>query len=253
MKPFDAYMICTAPRSGSTLLCRMLAATGVAGKPESYFFGTSLEGWLEDLDIKPKRPAGEAELIAAAVDAAIREGRAGTGLFGLRMQSHSFGFFLEKLAVIHPAEKGARERIDAAFGTTLYIHLSRVEKVEQAVSYLRAQETGLWHAAPDGTEIERIEPRREPGYDRDAIRATVAEMIGQDRAWEAWFGEQDIEPLRLTYEELSADPAREIRRVLEALGADSAAAAGMAPALRKLADDTNADWIARYRAEDALG
>lgn len=31
--PVEAYVICTAPRSGSTLLCRMLGATGIAGQP----------------------------------------------------------------------------------------------------------------------------------------------------------------------------------------------------------------------------
>ena len=31
MANFDSYVICTSPRSGSTLLCQLLAATGVAG------------------------------------------------------------------------------------------------------------------------------------------------------------------------------------------------------------------------------
>lgn len=34
---YRAYVICTSPRSGSTLLCKLLAATGQAGKPKSYF------------------------------------------------------------------------------------------------------------------------------------------------------------------------------------------------------------------------
>ncbi|MEM1201062.1 MAG: Stf0 family sulfotransferase, partial [Pseudomonadota bacterium] len=33
MAGFDAYVICTSPRSGSTLLCKLLAPTGIAGKP----------------------------------------------------------------------------------------------------------------------------------------------------------------------------------------------------------------------------
>lgn len=252
MKPFDTYMICTAPRSGSTLLCRMLAATGVAGRPESYFFGTSLEGWLEDLDIEPDGLAGEIEIVSAALDAARREGRAGTDLLGLRMQGHSFGFFLDKLASVHPGHESARERIEAAFGSTLFIHLSRGDKVGQAVSYLRAQETGLWHAAPDGTEIERNEPRRKPGYDRDAIRTTIAEMTGQDRAWDAWFADQGIEPLRLTYEDLSADPSSVLHTVLGALGVGQTGIDELAPPLRKLADETNASWVARFLAEEGL-
>ena len=31
----DSYMICSTPRTGSTLLCELLESTGVAGRPES--------------------------------------------------------------------------------------------------------------------------------------------------------------------------------------------------------------------------
>lgn len=44
-----AYLVCGTPRTGSTLLCGLLAATGVAGKPESYFrlhdVGSYAEAW----------------------------------------------------------------------------------------------------------------------------------------------------------------------------------------------------------------
>ncbi|MEO1275711.1 MAG: Stf0 family sulfotransferase [Pseudomonadota bacterium] len=42
-----SYVICTAPRSGSTLLCHLLRATGVAGWPGSHFHRPSLTGWLD--------------------------------------------------------------------------------------------------------------------------------------------------------------------------------------------------------------
>ena len=29
----------------------------------------------------------------------------------------------------------------------------------------KAQQTGLWHIAPDGTELERVAPAQEPHYD----------------------------------------------------------------------------------------
>ena len=32
-----SYLVCATPRSGSTLLCEGLKATGVAGRPEEYF------------------------------------------------------------------------------------------------------------------------------------------------------------------------------------------------------------------------
>ena len=32
-----SYLVCATPRSGSTLVCQALKATGVAGNPEEYF------------------------------------------------------------------------------------------------------------------------------------------------------------------------------------------------------------------------
>ena len=36
-KVTKSYVVCATPRSGSTLLCALLAGTGVAGNPEEYF------------------------------------------------------------------------------------------------------------------------------------------------------------------------------------------------------------------------
>ena len=33
---------------------------------------------------------------------------------------------------------------------------SRENKLAQAVSLIKAEQTGLWHIAPDGTELERV-------------------------------------------------------------------------------------------------
>ena len=37
MKPERSYLVCATPRSGSTLVCKALSETGVAGRPEEYF------------------------------------------------------------------------------------------------------------------------------------------------------------------------------------------------------------------------
>ena len=59
------------------------------------------------------------------------------------------------------------ERFQRLFGSTLFVYLARPDKLAQAVSYLKAEQTGLWHLAPNGTELERIAPHREPAYDGD--------------------------------------------------------------------------------------
>lgn len=248
MTPYDSYVICTAPRSGSTMLCSLLTASGVAGRPASYFHEPSVADWLQDLGLTAD-PAAEARAqVAAAFDAAIRAGRGDGALFGLRLQGHSLGFFRTQLAVLHPGEATDVARLRRAFGATRFIFLRRADKLDQAVSYLKAEQTGLWHVAPDGSELERLAPHREPAYDRARIAETVAMMEGHDRAWEAWFAQERVAPLRIAYDDLSADPTGVLRRVLADLGLDPAAAEGVSPGVRKIADGTNRDWVERYRA-----
>lgn len=249
MPPYDAYVLCTAPRSGSTLLCKLLAATGIAGDPGSHFHEPSLAEWLADHDLPEVPGRDERDTVAAVFDAAIAHGRGGTPVFGLRLQRHSFAFFAEKLALLHPGPAGDAARMEAAFGCTLFIHLTRADKVDQAVSLVRAGQTGLWHRAADGSELERTAPPREPVYDGAAIAAAVAELTGYDRDWDAWFEREGVSPLRLTYDALSADPAGTLATVLEALGLPRAAARGVKPGTARLADATNRDWVERFRAE----
>ena len=39
-----SYLVCATPRSGSTLLCEGLTATGVAGRPQEYFEAVAATG-----------------------------------------------------------------------------------------------------------------------------------------------------------------------------------------------------------------
>lgn len=246
MTPYTGYILCTSPRSGSTLLCTMLEATGIAGAPESLFYLPDLEDWRERLGVP--LVAGERNLLAALIAAALQQGRAGSDIFALRQQRHSFAFLCAKLAVLYPGEPTDLARLQRAFGNVLFIHLTREDKVAQAVSYLKAEQTGLWHVAPDGSDFERT-GEGEPDYDGDRIRAKVETLTAYDSDWTAWFAQQGIEPLRLTYDELSADPVATLRGILDRLGLDPQAADGIEPGVRKMADARSQDWIARFHAE----
>lgn len=247
MSTYRSYILCTSPRSGSTLLCKLLSATGVAGHPGSHFHEPSLEAWLAYFGLPVV--AGEAEPVTLrrVFAAAIHKGRNGTDLYGLRLQRHSFDFFMKKLAVLFSGSATDLERLDKAFGKTLFIHLTRQDKVEQAVSYVKAEQSGLWHKAPDGTELERLSEPKEPEYDFKAIEASYDRFIAFDRDWLTWFEHQRIQPLRITYEDLSAHPQRELARVLTRLGLDAEKAAGVTPGVAKLADAVSAEWADRFR------
>ncbi|AMN54869.1 sulfotransferase [Labrenzia sp. CP4] len=246
---YSSYILCTSPRSGSTLLCKLLAATGVSGHPGSYFHKPSKEDWLEDLNVDVVPGENEQATLRRIFAAAIEKGTRGKGLFGLRLQRHSFDFFMKQLAVLYPDGSSDLTRLEAVFGKTLFVHLTRADKVDQAVSFVRAEQSGLWHRAPDGTELERLSEPRELQYDAAEIRACHDRFTRFDRDWQAWFEIQGISPLRITYDALSADPQATLRLVLQRLGLEASAAEGVVPSVAKLADATNADWVSRFRAE----
>ena len=210
MANYDSYVLCTSPRSGSTLLCELLSATGIAGNPGSWFHDPSISEWLNYFDLIAEASLSERDTLVKIFRAAITKGSV-AGIFGLRLQRNSFDFLQQKLAVLHPELLNDAQRFKAVFGRTLYIHLSRLDKVEQAVSYVKASQSGLWHAAPDGTELERLSPPQEPEYDTDDIRIRYKEMTAYDQGWNSWFAAQQINPFLLTYESLSENPKETLR------------------------------------------
>ncbi|GAB5447628.1 Stf0 family sulfotransferase [Gymnodinialimonas sp.] len=251
MDAYKAYMICTSPRSGSTLLCKLLQDAKTAGAPDSHFHAPSLEKWLGYYDLQGDEFPTKAEALDAVFEAAIARGTAGSGVFGLRIQRPSFLFFVEQLALRFPSHPDDKARIEAAFGRTLFVHLTRESKLDQAISFVRATQSGLWHRASDGTELERLSAPRETVYDAKAIASQLEQFEQMDRAWEAWFEVQNITPLRLTYDTLSADPHAALSQVLTALGLE-AATTKTTPPTAKLADGVNDEWAARFRAGEGL-
>lgn len=238
MSTATGYIICTAPRSGSTMLCRMLAATGVAGDPQSYFHRPDPASWARGLALPEDAPLDD---ILNAVRATATGGR-----FGIRLQQHSFAYLMQALAACGTSDPA---RISAAFGPVRYIWLRRRDKLAQAISCLRAEQSGLWHQNADGSDHERLTPTGSGGYDAEAIAAQIKAFEQADRSWLGWFADHNITPWSLTYEDLSDNPHTALRMILIHLGADQTIADRVAVPTRKLADHTSATWAARYRRE----
>ncbi|WP_119389003.1 Stf0 family sulfotransferase [Taklimakanibacter lacteus] len=246
---FDGYIICGTPRTGSTLLCDLLASTKVAGNPDSFYRRQSISWWAGEWNLPSPDTMSSDEFNILFLEAAIRAGKGETGIFGLRLMRENLDELSAILDRIYPGLPSDRARFEKAFGKLLYLHLSREDKLAQAISLVKAEQTGLWHIAPDGTEIERVAPPQAPQYDFARIRQEVAELESYDAAWNSWFEEQGIIPLRLFYERLSAEPAATLIRICEALGVPAPNAADVRPGVAKLADETSLDWMRRYRSD----
>jgi LPS sulfotransferase NodH len=183
------------------------------------------------------------------LEAVLAEGKGGTAIFGLRVMFETLDELSARLDKLFPGLETTPTRFEKAFGQPLYVHLSRENKVAQAVSLLKARQTGLWHIASDGSELERTAPHREAAYDPAIISTLVDELTLQDDSWREWFVTHGIEPVQLTYESLSQDPQAGLRAVLSGLGVDTPLASTIVPQTAKLADKQSENWITQFQAD----
>lgn len=246
----DSYLMCGTPRTGSTLLCGLLASTGVAGYPESYFRRQSAASYACQWGI-PAAPDGGSRY-ADYARAAIEAGRTENGVFAARIMWGTMDELTGKLRAVCPGLPGRdADLLSTVFGQTSYVYLWRDDVVRQAVSWLRAEQTGFWHDT--GGLGEAQAPQREPRYDSAAISALVGTIREHNQAWRDWFAAQGVQPYPVRYEDLDADPAAVTRDILGFLGLEPAAGSAVTAPDRRLADDLTEEWVARYRASLRTG
>lgn len=233
------------------MLCGMLAAAG-GGDPDSYFGRPWIPDFARDFGMVTDGDIDALDFNKHYLDAVLVAGRAGSGPFGLRVMQDTVDDLSARLDMLFPGLANAPDRFERAFGRPLYIHLSRRDKVAQAVSLYKATRTGLWHRAADGSELERTARHRDAAYDAGAISALVGELETRDDAWRRWFARHGIAPLAIAYEDFSRDPRSGLRAILLALELDAARADAVEPSTARLADDENARWVARFRIDHGL-
>ena len=234
----SSYLLCGTPRTGSTLLCGLLASTGVAGRPESYFRVPDERAWAARFGVPV---AGDGSFdYRAFVRAAVRAGRTANGVAAARVMWGTMSRIVAGLG----AAPGRRDLdvLTGTYGPLRLVHVRRDDVVGQAVSWARAEQTGYWQ---DG---DRPAARPRFDLDLDQIDALVRAIGAHDAAWTGWFARQEVEPHVVAYEDVVADPGRAVRGILDHLGIAPPPDWRPAPRQRRQADDLNAEWVRRYHA-----
>jgi LPS sulfotransferase NodH len=244
--PAGGYVLCASPRSGSTLLCDMLARTGVAGSPGSFFRDASVATYRRRWGVAPE---GVKEWGRDYVEAVRDRGTGATGCFGMRIMWSDMPAFLNRLRRLYPSPSDDVERLRATFGIERFVHLSRADRIRQAVSLVLARQSGLWHQNADGSDRERSAPSRTPRYDFDEIASVLRVLDDEAVGWQRWFESTSVVPLTVGYEALSVDPKGELQRVLRHL--EAVCTDLPEPGTAKLASAVNDIWSTRYAAEQS--
>ncbi|MEL6571722.1 MAG: Stf0 family sulfotransferase [Pseudomonadota bacterium] len=242
------YILCTSPRSGSTLLCDLLWQTGVAGKPNSFFRPQSIPNWCDRWGLTPTTITTFDQTYLAT---AITKGAMGTGTFGLRIMHNNLAPLLGRLKEMFGQTNDVAV-LTEAFGPLKFLHLNRSDKVAQAVSLAMAEQTGLWHKNADGSDRENFHLAPEPTYTYESVAHELKILTDEAKGWPSWFAANSVTPLYVDYETLSQRPTETLSEILVFLGKDPQNASKAKPGTQKLASAINDTWAKRFRAEAGL-
>lgn len=191
------YLICAAPRVGSWLLCDLLEASGVMGVPAEYFNPESgLPNMGQRLDMISN---GDVNL-DAYMPKLIEHRTSPNGVFGAKIQFwQSRPLTANRLFSKHmPGLK--------------FIYLSRRDFIRQGVSYEIARQTGQWTSRHDGKSLH---------YDEAKLQEALNFVMSERSRWEYFFGVNEIEPLRIDYEDLTSDTDAVCRAVCDLVGVET--------------------------------
>ena len=230
----NAYILCSTPRTGSTLLCELLTSTRVAGTPHSYFRSQDMATRASEWGLLDR---GTFEY-TAYLDAVRNRTATPNGIVGLRVMWGTLDEILGELRG-HDDDRSDVAVLEAALGRLRFVHLYRHDVVGQAISLYRAEQTDYWHST------QPQEPKQAAAYDFREISERVDSLRNDHAAWREWFRSEDITQLSVSYEELDAEPVRTAAQVLEHLGLPTAVHTMSAPS-RKLADETTRQWRERF-------
>jgi LPS sulfotransferase NodH len=228
--------VASTPRSGSSLLCEALTNTGVAGRPQEYFWEGYEPHWYAEWGATDYREY---------VRGAIGQGMTPNCVFGAKIMWAHLGDFLRKLRSV-PEYDAPRthEALELAFPNLHYIWISRREKDRQAVSLWKAEQTDIWNM-PVG---ESREARRQPEFDFEAIDRLARQLQDHDAAWERYFQEAGVEAFTVVYEDLVGAYEETALEALDYLGVKRSAAQPFRERqLQRQADAISEEWVRRYR------
>lgn len=223
------YCILSSPRSGSTLLGRMLSATQCAGDPLEYFNPRLIA-------YERRKTANPSLSLDAFIADMERRRTSPNGVFGMKMHySQMLGAFASKV----PTQQMLAHL--KQYGRLIWIR--RHDRLRQAVSQAIGLHTQVW-SSEDGRFGSRP-PAPIPAYACvDALRAVCHEDFGWARLIEA----TGLEVLEVWFEDLVANYAHECKRVIAYLDLADAVPDIPQPQLQSQTSELNAQLHAELLA-----
>lgn len=245
--PKQSYTIWFSQRTGSTLLCKALESTGVAGMPNEWL--TSETGsQLYDIHGVKSAAALQAQLWRIATSP--------NGVCGIKYCLYE-PHFSQVLDILRhfPGVNGRRDLTraqiwDNAFPNGKHIFLTRRNKARLAVSWWKAVQTQVWHREHGRPPQSAVVNEK---YNYQGIYSLYLAATLREAGIQEYFTEAGISPLTLVYEDFIADYEGTVRRVLDYLEIPRQGVTVEPPYFGKLSDRVSDEWVERFRQDMQVG
>jgi LPS sulfotransferase NodH len=213
-RPEAKIIVCSAPRTASSRLCRLMTAAGL-GLPKEYFNPTRMSQLCGRWGIPD---ASQNPSAVATYVAALQAKRTRHGIFSVKMHYSQFNRSLKNVTG------------ETLFADATVIRIIRFDVLGQAASHRAALITGQW-----GTSVKDQSTQLPiSGIDLPPmLKQSIERIIDEEVGWMRFFAYSGIQPIVITHNEVSETPLVSIDRIAQAVGrqyeVDAVAAIGGQP------------------------
>jgi trehalose 2-sulfotransferase len=238
-------LLCATHRTGSNLLEQYLKASAVAGKPKE-FYSPDLS---RELAAKFQFPDPDQAFLSYQA-AVMAKWHTANGVFAAKimwrhLESIRARFLADPAAAGRPSGDCPWETLLELMPEPMVVHVTRRDKVQQAISMVRAKQTGLYTTV----HLDRgRKPGLQPGdYDFHAIKLHVDKLTAEDAAWVNLFQRHRTPVQTVVFEDFVKAPQDHTAQLLTSLGLPQPSAWSLpAVAARPQSDGISAEWRQRF-------
>lgn len=246
MKPSCSYTIWFSQRTGSTLLCKALESTGVAGKPAELLLVPSGTQLYSHYGVSTP-----SELQTKLWEL----GSTPNQVFGLKygISEPHFSSVIETFRQFPGCNERSCNRGEVwenAFPKGKHIFMTRRNKVRLAVSWWKAIQTQQWHRE-HGTKPTAKDVSDQ--YSFEAINTLYIESVMREAGTQEFFTEAGIIPLTIVYEDFVRCYETTVIEILAYLAIPTDNVSVASPYYDQLADEVSEEWVQRFRQERQEG
>jgi LPS sulfotransferase NodH len=147
---------------------------------------------------------------------------------------------------MHPTHSEIGAFLSTLFPSLHYIRLSRENKLLQAISYLRAEQTGVW-SVPSAMPSRAFTSADQPRFNRRRISELMLQIQAEEDEIDRLLACTSNPAITITYEDLARDYHDTVARVLGFLELRSIPPINtIKPRLRRQTDLTTSRWVRRF-------